>query len=365
MYLKWWTADLNKSRTSKIVASCLIGMTLVVTSGCGLLPKENNEEAIPLISPPKISKKPEYAVKTDTIETNVRGSGKIMATREEELFFTIDNKRLKEIYVKSGETVTKGQLIAELDVTDIETELRSLLLQNRLDEIDMKNTLRSSDKTPEQMEQAKLAFELKHQTIADKQELVAKAKLVAPYSGTIAGVYVQKGDTVKAYDSVAVVADLAKLTVALSMTTDDLKKVAVGMEARVELNGAGQLKGKVVQLPDPKSNTQTDPNGGGGFPQGNQGSKESISNYLLIDLEKMPKDTVRGSFLSAAIIINRKTDVLVIPPSTLRTVGARNYVQVIDDKGSKREVDVEIGQQTSTSVEIKKGLTVGQKVVGR
>jgi macrolide-specific efflux system membrane fusion protein len=364
MYLKWWTADLNKSRTSKIVVSCLISMTLVVTSGCGLLPKENNEEVIPLISPPKISKKPEYTVKTDTIETNVRGSGKIMATREEELFFTIDNKRLKEIYVKPGQTVTKGQLIAELDVADIETELRSLLLQSRLDEIDMKNTLRSSDKTPEQMEQAKLAFELKHQTIADKQELVAKAKLIAPFSGTIAGVYVQKGDTVKAYDSVAIVADLAKLTVALSMTTDDLKKVAIGMEASVELNGAGQLKGKVVQLPDPKSDTQTDPNGGG-FPQGNQGNKESISNYLLIDLEKMPANTTRGTFLSAAIIINRKKDVLVIPPSTLRTVGARNYVQVIDDKGTKREVDVEIGQQTSTSVEIKKGLTVGQKVVGR
>jgi macrolide-specific efflux system membrane fusion protein len=362
MYLKWWTADLNKSRASKIVASCLISMTLVVTSGCGLLPKENNEEAIPLISPPKISKKPEYAVKTDTIETSVRGSGKIMATREEELFFTIDNKRLKEIYVKPGEPVTKGQLIAELDVADIETELRSLLLQNRLDQIEMKNTLRSSDKTPEQMEQAKLAFELKHQTIADKQELVAKAKLVAPFSGTMAGVYVQKGDAVKAYSSVAVVADLAKLTVALSMTTDDLKKVAVGMEARVELNGSGELKGKVVQLPDPKSDTQTDPNGGGGFPQG---EKESISNYLLIELEKMPENTVRGTFLSAAVIINRKKDVLVIPPSTLRTVGARNYVQVIDDKGTKREVDVEIGQQTSTSVEIKKGLTVGQKVVGR
>jgi macrolide-specific efflux system membrane fusion protein len=361
MYLKWWTADLNKATTAKIAVSCLLSMTLIFTSGCSLLPKENNEEVIPVISPPKISKKPEYAVKTDTIETSVRGSGKIMATKEEELFFTIE-KRAKEVYVKPGDTVSQGQLIAELDVADIETELRGLVLQSRLDEIDMKTTLRSSDKTPEQMEQAKLSFELKHQTILDKQKLVAKAKLLAPFNGTVAAIYMQKGDAVKAYTSVAVVADLSKLTVALSMTTDDLKKVAVGMEAAVDLNGAGQLKGKVAQLPIPKKDPATDPNGGGN-PSG--GVKESLADYVLINLEKLPENLTRGTFLSAAIIINRKKDVLVIPPSTLRTVGARNYVQVIDSKGTKREVDVEIGQQTSTSVEIKKGLTIGQKVVGR
>jgi macrolide-specific efflux system membrane fusion protein len=223
--------------------------------------------------------------------------------------------------------------------------------------------LRDGSKTPEELEQVKLDFEIKRQTITDNQATIAKAKLVAPYAGTIAGVYAQKGDLIKAYASVAIVADLSKLTVALSMTTDDLKKVAVGMEARVDLNGAGQLKGKVAQLPNPRDTGSSDPNGGGGQGQGQ--IKESISNYLLIDLEKMPENTIRGSYLSAAIIINRKINVMVIPPSALRTVGARNYVQVIDANGTKKEVDVEIGQQTSTSVEIIKGLTVGQKVVGR
>jgi macrolide-specific efflux system membrane fusion protein len=363
MFLKWWTAELNKTKTAKIVVSCLLAISLVSAAGCSVLPKENNEEAIPVIAPPKISKKPEYAVKTDTIETSVRGSGKIMATKEEELFFTLDSKRLKEVYVKTGDTVEAGQLIAELDVADIETELRGLILQSRLDEIDMKNTLRSSDKTPEQMEQAKLAFELKRKTIVDKQTLIAKAKLTAPFAGTLAGVYAQKGDLVKAYASVAIVADLSKLTVALSLTADDLKKVAIGMEVKVDLNGEGQLKGKVAQLPNPKSDSTSDPNGGGG--QGQGPIKESLSNYLLVDLDKMPGNTIRGTYLSAAIIINRKVNVIVIPPSTLRTVGARNYVQVIDANGTKKEVDVEIGQQTSTSVEIIKGLAVGQKVVGR
>ncbi|MDU2242948.1 MAG: efflux transporter periplasmic adaptor subunit, partial [Paenibacillus sp.] len=41
------------------------------------------------------------------------------------------------------------------------------------------------------------------------------------------------------------------------------------------------------------------------------------------------------------------------------------YVQVVEEDGTKREADVEVGMQTSTDVEIVKGLTPGQKVVGR
>jgi membrane fusion protein, macrolide-specific efflux system len=366
MYSKWRTAHLIKYRTTKIILLCSISMSLALASGCSMLPKENGGDALPTINPPKISKKPEYVVKTDTLETNVRGSGKIMATREEELFFTLDNKRLKAIYVKAGDTVTQGQLIAELDVADVESDLKQKQLENRQSELTMKTTLRSSDKTPEQLEQAKITFELQRQKLVEMEQTIAKAKITAPFAGTVAAAYVQKGDSVKAYDSVAVIADLGQLTVAVNVSQDDLKKVAVGMEAAVDLNGAGQLKGKVAQLPNPKADNNSQ-NGGGGFPQGNGQAKpkDSLSNYLLINLDKMPEKTLRGTPLSAAIIIQRKANVIVIPPSTLRSISGRNYVQVVDDKGIKREIDVEVGQQTSTNVEIKKGLTVGQKVVGR
>ncbi|MNJ71971.1 macrolide transporter subunit MacA [compost metagenome] len=65
-----------------------------------------------------------------------------------------------------------------------------------------------------------------------------------------------------------------------------------------------------------------------------------------------------------SIITKRTENAVVIPPSTLRSIGARTYVQVVDENG-KREVDVEVGQQTPTQVEILQGLEPGQKVVGR
>lgn len=370
MYTKWWTGNSSAPRTMKgrtVVAGALC-LALLIAPGCSLLPKEQVEEVLPTVNPPKLSKKPEYTVKTDTLETKVRGSGKLMATREEEVYFTEDSKRVKDIYVKNGASVKAGQLIAELDVADLESQLKQKRLQSRKDELAMIETLRSADpKAREQIEQAKLDFEMKKEDIAKLEETIAKSKIAAPFDGTVVAVYMQKGDLAKAYDAVAVIADLSQLTVAATVTADDLKKVTVGMETVVDINTAGQKKGKVVQLPNPTAAASGQ--GGGGFPgqtgKNQQKQRDTIDNYLLVQLDDMPTGLSRGTQLSISVITQKKENAMVIPQAALRSAGGRNYVQVVDDKGNKREVDVEVGQQTSTDVEILKGLSPGQKVVGR
>ncbi|MNJ54429.1 macrolide transporter subunit MacA [compost metagenome] len=98
---------------------------------------------------------------------------------------------------------------------------------------------------------------------------------------------------------------------------------------------------------------------------GNAPEKDSIDKYLIVELEKWPEELGRGTMLSVSIVTQRIEDAVVIPISTLRTVGSRTYVQVIEPDGTKREADVEVGIQTPTDVQIVKGLEPGQKVVGR
>ncbi|WP_245855874.1 efflux RND transporter periplasmic adaptor subunit [Paenibacillus rigui] len=348
---------------------CLVTMAFVST-GCSLLPKEDEEEALPAVNPPKLSKKPEFTVKTDTLETKVRGSGRLMATKEEDLYFTDDdNRRIKNILVKSGDKVEQGQLIAELDVSELESQLKQKRLQTRKDELTMIESLRKADEmSAESLEQAKIDFELKREELNKLESTLAGAKLTAPFAGTVVSVYLKKGDTAKAYDAVATIADLSQLTVVASLNTEDVKKVAVGMEAVVDINSAGQHKGKVLQLPNPKE-ASTNGNGGTGGLQGNNNGQgkpiDSIENYLVVTLDAFPQGLNRGTPLSVSVITQRKEKAVTIPLSTLRSYSGRNYVQVVDEQGNKKEVDVEIGQQTATDVEILKGLTPGQKVVGR
>ncbi|MEK3885223.1 efflux RND transporter periplasmic adaptor subunit [Paenibacillus sp. PL2-23] len=357
MSMKWWTGNLFKH--SCIAAICA---SLAFTSGCALLPDEKEEEVLPEIVPPQISKKPEYEVTTKTLETKVQVIGKLISLEEETMYFTLGDKHIKEVYVKSGDQVQAGDPIAELDVDDLEKQLRNERLAFRREENLMKETLRTRDEMdPLEFEEKQIAFEEKRQKLTDLEEEISKATIYAPFSGTIVSLSVQKGDTVKAYAPIAIVADTALMTPAAKLTKTELAKVSAGMEAVVTINNAGSFKGQVKQLPI--KSTEPSSGGGGGEPNG-ENKPERPEDFMIVQLAELPEGLHRGTPVAINIITKRTEKAVVIPPSTLRSIGSRTYVQVIDENG-KREVDVEVGQQTATDIEILAGLEPGQKVVGR
>lgn len=367
MSMKWLTGNSSKSgrRVRQVLAVSICG-ALIFASGCSLLPKEDTEEVLPTITPPKVSQKPEYEVKRGTIESKVVASGKMMSQQEESLFFTMDGKRIKNVLVKNGDKVTKGQVLAVLDVEDMQKDLRKKKLAFRKDEIAMKETLRQRDQMePVEFEEASIVFEESRQAIADLENDIAKGMMVAPFNGTIVMLNAEKGTVAKAYDTLMIVADTARLAVAVSVTKDDLKQIAVGMDVNVSINTVGKtIKGKVKLLPySTDSNNGNGGNGGNGGMGGGQ-KPEKLEDYMIVQLDSMPKGVNRGTPLSVEIITQRRDNVVLIPQSALRSIGSRSYVQVVDESG-KREVDVEVGQQSATEVEIVKGLEPGQKVVGR
>ncbi|WP_458123405.1 efflux RND transporter periplasmic adaptor subunit [Paenibacillus sp. Z3-2] len=369
MFMKWRTADLSSKgaapKRGKRAAIIVIGAIMVATmSGCSLLPSETEEEVLPPITPPTISKKPEYEVRTETLEKKVSGSGKMMSQREEKVYFTLDGMHVKELNVKPGDKVKKGQLLAVLDVESVEKEIRGKKLQIRKSEVQMKETLRKQDEMdPVEFEEATIAFEELRQELADLEEQLGKATLTAPFGGTIIAVQVEKGAAVKAYDPIATIADTSNLVVAATFAKEDLEKFSAGMKAEVDINGAGKVSGKIKVMPiaEASGSGSGEGTGEGGTPP----TKETLDKYVIVTLAKMPKGVERGTPLSVSIVTQRTENAIVIPVSALRSIGSRTYVQVVESDGSKREVDVEVGQQTSTDVEILKGLTVGQKVVGR
>jgi len=358
MFTKWLTEG-----SFKKAAILVLGASLVFTSGCSLLPKEEEEEVLPTITPPAISKRPEYDVKTTTLLSTVQGTGKVISLKEETMYFSMDGKRLKTLNIKVGDKVTAGQVIGELDVGDLEKALRTAKLTFKTFEVQMKEKLRKRDEMdPVEFEMAVVDFEQKRQDLVDQQAEIDKAVLKAPFTGTVVSLNVLKGDLIKAYEPICIIADTGSLRAAAKMTLDELKGVAVGMPVVVDINNAGQVKGKVKQLPVVKADNNG--NGNGNNPGGGGQNLERPEDFLIVDLEKMPAEVTRGTPLSVTIITKRKENAIVIPPSALRTIGSRTYVQVTDSEG-KREVDVEVGQQTPTEIEIVKGLQPGQKVVGK
>ena len=357
MSMKWLTGSLFRKMSIVSIAAA------IMLSGCSLLPDEKEEEIIPEIKPPQISQKPVYDVTTKTLENSVQVMGKVISLEEETVFFTTGDHNIKDVYVKVGDSVKAGEPIATLDMTDLEKTLRMERLAFQRDEIAMKELLRQRDEMDQSdFEQQRIAFEEKRQKLADMEEEISQATITAPFSGTVVSLSVKKGDLVKSYAPVAIIANTSMLVPASKLTKTEQEKLAIGMDALVTISNGGTIEGKIKQLPVQSSSSDN-----GGVPGGGGGNSEieSIEDFMIIEVDELPESATRGAPASIKVITKRTENAVVIPPAALRSIGSRTYVQVVDNDGTKREVDVEVGQQTSTSVEILEGLTPGQKVVGR
>ncbi|WP_167747077.1 efflux RND transporter periplasmic adaptor subunit [Cohnella luojiensis] len=350
MFIRWSMAGSFRNKGKGIAQLLVAAACLSLLAGCSLLPQEEELEKPPMIRAPKISQKPEYPVKRGTLETKVNGSGKLMSEKEENLFFTEDNRRITDVHVKAGDKVEKGQVLAELDTGDTENQILRKEIDMEKAELDLKSAMRDGSEAAEvQLRKQQLDYKLLKEELAELRSRVDESKLLAPYGGTIVSFTAEVGNLTKAYDKIGQIADMNSLVVAVQFGSSDLENIVPGMEALISINTAGDQVGAVRRLPVTTSENEED----------------SLDTYALIDVKKLPAKVQHGTPLSASVIVEKRENVLSIPVAALRKQNGRNYVLVSNADGSKGEVDVEVGVQTATDVEIIKGLKEGQKVVGK
>lgn len=376
--MKWWMANCKKYKTLMLVLSLLLITTLA--SGCSIFPKEQAEEEIPIIEPPKISKKPEMTVQRGTIEIKAKGQGKVFSNTEQQLYFVgsdeapssgtgpgqTESFRIKEIYVQPGQQVAAGEVLAELETKDLDLEIENSANRLKIEEEKLIVELRKEPTTEEErlaQEQMKADFkklQIEHQKLVRKMQ---NSQIIAPFDGIVEAVFYSNGSQVNAYQPVILLIDPTDLVVGVRMSQKDMEAIQIDQEASVEINGVNQpLTGRIVKIPNPNQNNQGGGNWQGG---GNFGNfYDEKSEYVLIKVDQMPPEVKRGLAASASVVLQRKENVIKIPLSFLHTFSGRNYVVVTDEQG-KREVDVELGIQSATEVEIVSGLQEGQRIIGR
>jgi membrane fusion protein, macrolide-specific efflux system len=363
VYTKWRTARWRNKRhrplakwrlpAAKPLRACLQASALILAAalfgGCGMLPEADHAELLELIEPPAIAEKPVYTAVRGTIEKKSSGTGSVMTDPMASLYFTEEGRKVKTVAAAVGDQVKKGQVLAELDTDDLEIQMLRKEVEIRRKELEIIAALRgeSGDEEDRKLAEREMALlQAEMAELADKRE---GSRLVAPFDGELTSLAIEPGDSIPAYESAAVVSDLSGRIAAVNFGSDALAALAVGMEAVVDLNGVGERKGRVARLP-------VDPDAGE--------EEDNLDAYVLIALDSYEGIAI-GTPLSASIVTQRRENAVLIPPSALRTHAGRTYVQAVDDSGSKREIDVEVGMTTATEIEVLKGLEEGQQVVGQ
>ena len=207
--------------------------------------------------------------------------------------------------------------------------------------------------------QAGLDIQQAQLTVQRLEAQVADARIVAPFDGIVLSLNLAEGRLVDAYRVVMSVADPTQLEVSANLDQTQLEGLTEGMPATAELTSrpGETISATIRRLPYPY--------GSGGRATSSAGTavtEEDTSTRVTLD----PKSRIGyklGDLVHVTVVLERKADVLWLPPQAIRTFEGRKFVVVQEPEGAQRRVDVKIGIESEDRVEIEEGLTEGQVVI--
>lgn len=201
-----------------------------------------------------------------------------------------------------------------------------------------------------QVEQARVALQ-------PSERRLQKARLLAPYSGTVTAVNYDAGDLVNMSLAAVSLADLSTYEIEVLVDEVDIAGISPGQRAEITLDSYRNvaLKG-TVRMVAPK----------GIVTQG-------VVNFpVTVDLssEDLPGDdllTGTGIRLemtaNVRIIQEERQGVLLVPLDAIRREGTTEYIVVPDSSGELRRVQVVTGQVDEDWVEVQGDIQEGDQVL--
>lgn len=307
--------------------------------------------------------------------------------------------RIETLSVRVGQSVRKGQLIAEIDA---QTQTNSL----RTAHAELANLQAQRASRQATLARAQQAFR-RQQTmvageatsVADYQTAEAELKaaqadvaaidaqiqqarvnvntaevnlgytrVVAPMDGVVVAVVTQQGQTVNAVQAaptIAILAQLDVMEVKAEISEADVIRVAPGMPASFTILGDPdhRYRANLLEIePAPESIVDE-------VNSSSSGSSATSDTAIYYNaLFQVPNTDGRLRALMTAqvsIVLARKQGVLLIPSSALGDRGkdGKYAVRVVGEDGSVAVRQVSIGLNTNVSAEVTGGLKLGEKIV--
>jgi macrolide-specific efflux system membrane fusion protein len=327
------------------------------------------------------------AVTRGNIEEVVTSQGKLEAKQYVDVGTQVSGQ-LKAIHVDIGDTVTKGQLLAEIDprVYQAQVEagearlnsLRAQLNQQKAEAVLAEQNLKrnqnliavnavSQQALQETESQAAVAKAQVDSIGAQIQETesnlkasrtnLSYSKIYAPMAGTVTTLPTKEGQTLNANQTAPVVLQVANLdtmTVRAQVAEADVSRIKENMPAYFITLGNNEQRwpGKVRQvLPTP------------------QIVNDVVLYDVLIDVKNEGRKLMTGMTTQVFFVLGKAENALIIPAEVLTRRAAREdndkgkayRVAVITEKGREPRV-IHVGLQTRTQAEVIDGLTEGEKI---
>ncbi len=199
-----------------------------------------------------VNAKAQTKVSRRDITATITGSA-VVRPRDEYSINSLVTGEVTDAAFEEGDIVTKGQLLYQIDASNIEKDIKNAELavararQNYSDAQKSKEQkLSDNEKT---LNSSRLAVEKAQQNYDTLQKDIQNLNIKSDISGKIGELYVKQGDHVNAGTNIAHIYDDTYLDLKVPFNEADALSIAVNQDAEVTVIGSGDhLAGKVVAI---------------------------------------------------------------------------------------------------------------------
>ena len=282
---------------------------------------------------------------------------------QEASIFSRVNGYLKSWLVDIGAQVKDGQLLAEVDVPDLQQQLdqaKSQLTQAqknlqlakdnnvRFQDLFKKGVVSQMDSDTQSTSQAtnQANTEAFAANLRFLEQEVAFQKVTAPFDGTITVRNVNVGDLITANNTSFEMFHIQQrnpLRVYFRIPQEEAPDIAVGQTFNVQ-DGAKTYQGKVIATSEAVS-------------------PDSRTMLVQLQVDNSKFEILPGSYATVRVPTNVLGKVVTLPDNTLIFRGKDIQVGVVDNKDVVQLRDVRVGRDFGVQSEILSGVTESDKVI--
>ena len=331
------------------------------------------------------------------VEKTVVASGSVESVNEVDVGAQASGK-ITKLYVKLGQEIKKGEMIADIDSTtqintlntkkaalvSYQAQLKAkrtaydvaLSSYNRLSKLytqkatslDSVNTAKSTlDNAKAEMEAIEANIKQAEIEVNTAETNVGYTKITAPMDGTVISVPVSEGQTVNANQTtptIVTIADLSQMKIKPEISEGDITKVKAGQEVSFTILSDSQtVYHSVIDSVDPANTTTSDSFSTSSLSSSSSSTTSAIYYYANVLIDN-PDRTLRiGMTTENNIKIANAKDVLLVSNMAIQKRDGKSFVNVLNDKNQPEQREVETGVQNDFQTEIKSGLNEGEKVI--
>jgi len=290
-----------------------------------------------------------YQANIITASLSRERTGTLRFRREVKIFNQEEGQIIKLPYYE-GDKIKKGDIVAKLDDSLLQAQLRSAKASRLKSESDLKRIkdLQQQNFSSEE-ELARVGTEL---AVAKAEEELLKTrlshtKIAAPFSGLVTQRLADPGSVAEKHTHLLTIADPSSLITEVSVSELMLNKLSRkdNVTVRIDALGAHNFTGQINRI-----HPTLDP--------------LTRRGIVEVEIKPVPKGARPGQ-LSRMTLNTKASKRLVIPFSALRRDQDGEYVFVVNDQNKVTRINVLTGARLNEFIEILDGLIDGQRIVSK